>query len=206
MQSNPFPGKTGRWAFFSFTLCAELKGKAMDSALCPLTAAAFLLQSCGTYTCKSSWLSELWMVDLKRGALVVCSKPFVTQGKAGSWTFPHDCMMCMVGVYGERVSQPFPLISILVFSWWSSVQESLNWILNFSQRKLFHVQLYIWWVCGRRDIQEPPMLPFWGFLLYNFYNNNEITFIISIKMPNKCYYVNSSMDFKRKPKYFSKST
>lgn len=25
-------------------------------------------------------------------------------------------------------------------------------------------------------------------------------------MPNKCYYVNSSMDFKRKPKYFSKST
>lgn len=164
---------------FSCTLCAELKGKAMDSAVCPLTVAGFLLQSCGTHECKSCWLSELgdlkvilWMVDLKRGALVVCSKPFVTQEKAGSWAFPHHCMMCMVGVYGERVSQPFPLISILVFSRWSGVQESLNRILNFSQRKWFHVQLYIWWVCGRREIQEPPMLPFWGFPLYNFYNNN----------------------------------
>lgn len=53
------------------------------------------------------------MVVLKFGALNVWLKPNTSQGEAGHWGFPPNCMaLCpwKGGGYGESVSQPFLLL------------------------------------------------------------------------------------------------
>ena len=38
------------------------------------------------------WGPVLWVAVLNVGALDVWSKPFIAQGKAGSWNFPPNCV------------------------------------------------------------------------------------------------------------------
>ena len=53
--------------------------------------------------------------------------------------------------YGERVSKIFlpALLYLVLCSWW--VQEPLNWFLDFSQKKLFHVLILNWYFSGRKE-------------------------------------------------------
>ena len=42
---------------------------------------------------------------------------------------------------------------------WATPHMGVTQFLNFFQRELFHVQLCIWCMCRRREIQEPPLSP-----------------------------------------------
>lgn len=121
-----------------------------------------LLESCGICECDPPWLSELGGLEthpsgIRRVGGTRCVIQTLCSQKDAE--IPPNCeVRCQGwGLWREYVSAF--LTRFDVFSPLSSVQESLNQFLNFSQRELIHVQLYIQCIYGRRASQEPPISP-----------------------------------------------
>lgn len=72
------------------------------------------------------------------------------------------------------------MLSVWVFSHLLDMEKSHSQFLDFFQRELLHVQLYIQCIQGRKEVQQPPISPFqflfgiFTFFLFFFFSQKEL--------------------------------
>lgn len=120
--------------------------------------------SCGSPGYKPHWLLELGILGacplggVLRVVVVNCGVHVLhSSGRSWNWSSLLIIYCCAGGeVYVKHVSA-FPTHFDAGMFWFYPTYRSRLGFLNFFQRKLLHVHLYIWYVHGRRGVQEPPM-------------------------------------------------
>lgn len=150
----------------------------MVSANAPIKNCFFIFYSPMVLTGFQSqvfWGSIPQVGPLKFEVQNVQVKFLAPQGETGIWGFPPEYMALYQGwdLWQEYISIFHTCFSLGAFSFTQCVGIT-QLFLDFSQRELWHVQLYIWYVHGKREIQELPMSSSWS--VSNVTNLNYLSF------------------------------
>lgn len=120
---------------------------------------------CDTHEYNPHWLGELGdlrtcLLDgsLKSWGVICVVQTLCLSGKTWELGRPSCKALCWGRVYVENVLFISTCFNVSIFSV-SVCKSHSNLVLDFSLWELHHVYLCILCIHGRREIQEPPMLP-----------------------------------------------